>query len=108
MRVTMTILAAVLLTIAPVAIAHAADQASGKALAQKLCVNCHIVAPDGAQGSVEPGIPSFMAIANKPDQDATKLRAFILNPHPPMPAVQLTTHELDNLVAYVLTLRDAE
>jgi mono/diheme cytochrome c family protein len=85
--------------------ARAADTASGREVARKLCVNCHIVEPDGAAGTVNPAIPSFMAIADKEGQSESNLHGFILNPHPPMPEIQLTTHELENIAAYILSLK---
>ncbi len=86
--------------------AQAADTASGAALAHKLCVNCHVVAPGAAGATVTAGIPSFTAIANKPGQTAEKLQDFILSPHPPMPQVQLTNIERANLAGYILSLMD--
>jgi cytochrome c len=84
---------------------QAADTASGLAVARRLCVNCHIVEPGGAKSEVTAGVPSFMAIAAKPGQSEDKLKTFMQNPHPPMPQVQFTVHELDNLAAYILTLK---
>ncbi len=85
--------------------AQAADIASGRDLARKLCVNCHIVELDGQQRQVTAGIPSFMAVANKAGQTEDKLKGFILNPHPPMPDVQLKTNEIENVVSYILSLK---
>jgi mono/diheme cytochrome c family protein len=86
--------------------ALAADIASGGALARQLCVNCHVVAPGEAGTAVTAGIPSFKAVANKPGQTVEKVQDFVLNPHPPMPQVQLTNIELANLAAYILSLKD--
>ena len=94
-----------LLTV-PTGDAHAADAASGGVLARQLCVNCHVVAPGEAGKQVTAGIPSFKAVANKPGQTPEKIQDFILNPHPPMPQVQLTNIERANLAAYILSLKD--
>jgi cytochrome c len=85
---------------------RAADIASGGTLARQLCVNCHVVAPGEAAKQVTAGIPSFKAIADKPSQTSDKIQNFILNPHAPMPQVQLTNIERANLAAYILSLRD--
>lgn len=86
--------------------AQAADVASGLKAARSLCVNCHVVEPGAtAKAEVPADIPSFKAIAEKGGQTEEKLKAFMLNPHPPMPQVQLTTHELDNLASYIMTLK---
>ena len=86
--------------------AHAADAASGGALAHQLCVNCHVVAPGEAGTQVTAGIPSFKAVADKPGQTPEKIQDFILSPHPPMPQVQLTNFERANLAAYILSLKE--
>lgn len=75
-------------------------------LARQLCVNCHVVAPGEAAKQVTVGIPSFKAIANKPGQTPEQIKDFILNPHPPMPQVQLTNSERANLATYILSLKD--
>jgi mono/diheme cytochrome c family protein len=85
--------------------AGAANVAEGEKLARKVCVTCHIVAPGVGPAQVTAGIPSFMSIADKPDQTATQIQAKILNPHPPMPQVQLTIPELDNLATYIMSLK---
>lgn len=87
---------------------QAADVAQGRALARTLCSNCHIVAPGEPQGEVTAGVPSFMAMADKPGQTADTLQAAMLSPHPPMPQVQLTTFELTNLAAYILSLKGVD
>jgi mono/diheme cytochrome c family protein len=86
--------------------ARAADLANGKALGQRLCVNCHIVVQGEAGGRVTAGIPAFKDIANKPNQTARNIQDRMLNPHPPMPEVQLTNNERADLAAYILSLKD--
>jgi cytochrome c len=85
---------------------QAADPTAGLKAARSLCVNCHVVEP-GAPSPAEmtAGIPSFKAIAEKGGQTQDKLKVFMLSPHPPMPQVQLTTHELDNLASYIMSLK---
>ncbi len=85
--------------------AQAANAAAGQKLASAVCVNCHIIAPGVGPAQMTAGIPSFMALADQPDQSASKLKGFVLNPHPPMPQVQLTVPELDNLAAYIMSLK---
>lgn len=94
------------LTLAQLGALQAADVASGGKLARTVCVTCHIVAPGVGPSQVTAGIPSFMAIAAKPGETAIKIKGAILAPHPPMQQVQLTTYELDNLAAYILSLNE--
>ena len=76
----------------------------GHTFAQKLCRNCHVVGDDVA-ASVPAGIPSFRAIANRPDQTAERIRNVLISPHPPMPDVQVSNEEILNILAYLDTLR---
>jgi cytochrome c len=99
------------LTVALIAInvglAYGADIAAGRTSARALCVNCHVVEPNAAnQKTVAADIPSFKAIAEKHGQTEGALKLFMLEPHPPMPRVQLTTHELDNLASYIMSLKE--
>ena len=72
----------------------------------------YVVAPNQATAPIlrgPPGAPSFAAIMQKPEVDATYLRAFISVEHvsakPPvvMPNLQLLDSERDAIVAYMLT-----
>lgn len=85
---------------------HAADRAAGLKAARTLCVNCHVVETGAAKTkTLTADIPSFQAIAEKRGQTEDGLKAFMLEPHPPMPKVQLTKHELDNLARYIMSLK---
>lgn len=91
--------------------AMAGDPVLGREVAQKLCVNCHIVGPNGSAAPenpdvVNPAIPTFMAIAEMPEQTESAIRGFLIDPHPPMPDAQLTAHELDNIAAYIMSLKE--
>ena len=83
-----------------------ADQAQinrGRALAEEWCAKCHAIAP-GRQGR-EPGIPSFMRMAADPENTREALRQFITLPHFEMPPQTLTRDEIDDVIAYILSLR---
>jgi len=84
--------------------AHAGSAANGQRLTRSLCTNCHIVEPGGASKQGTADVPSFMAVAKKAAQTTGKVEAYILNPHPPMPQVQLTKAELADVAAYIMTL----
>jgi mono/diheme cytochrome c family protein len=83
------------------------DPGSGRALAEKLCTGCHIVAGGAAGATVPADVPSFKAIADKPGQSAEAIAGRIVVPHPPMPEIQLTREEIGDLAAYILSLRGA-
>jgi mono/diheme cytochrome c family protein len=97
--------AAVLAPLALVAPALALDDpAAGKATAVKWCASCHLV-EEGQAAAPAAGVPSFAAIAAKPDQTAERIAGAIVVPHPPMPDLQLSRQQIADLAAYILTLR---
>jgi cytochrome c len=83
------------------------DAKTGKRIAEKLCVGCHIVGAQAAGASVAADVPSFARIANMPGQSVQGIAGAIVVPHPPMPQIQLTREEIGDVAAYILTLRDA-
>jgi mono/diheme cytochrome c family protein len=81
------------------------DPVQGKALAEKLCINCHLVGT-AQQTQANPDVPSFPEIANLPEQTAGAVAALIMLPKHPMPQIPLTKTELYDLAAYILSLRN--
>lgn len=78
------------------------NAAAGRRLASDQCTACH--AADRPAG---PGdrASSFTEIARMPSTTSLSLRAFLLMSHPSMPNYKLTPEEVDDVVAYILTLR---
>lgn len=102
------LLAAALSTLVSLSGARSAewgDGASGRQLAQKLCIGCHAVGKV-ADGAVLADVPTFWAIGNKPGQSAAAIAGRIVVPHPPMPEIQLTRREIADLAVYILSLQD--
>jgi mono/diheme cytochrome c family protein len=82
-----------------------AQRERGLELSQKLCRTCHLVSP-GQRGPVPDGIPSFMAMAERPGLDARSIEAALLAPtHPLMPDPPLDHRQRQDVVAYILSLR---
>ncbi len=98
----LTAMVIVLAAAAPAA-AETGDAGRGRALSERWCAKCHAIAP-GRQGP-EPGIPSFMRMAAEPENTRSALRQFITIPHFEMPPQTLTTAEIDDVIAYILSLR---
>jgi cytochrome c len=80
-----------------------ADAGKGGQLARQWCANCHLIG-DERSGPIPQGPPSFRTIAQS-GLTADQLRAFLSNPHGAMPNLSLTRSEIDDLVAYIGTLR---
>jgi mono/diheme cytochrome c family protein len=82
--------------------AFAADAGHGKTLAQRWCVNCHLVGSD--QSSTTTDAPPFASVAKRPNFDEARLAFFLLDPHPKMPNMQLTRDDATDLAAYIASL----
>jgi len=74
----------------------------GKALAEKWCRACH---DTGGNGSGTDAAPSFTSLANDDSYTDTRLKAWMMDPHPPMPNLDLTNREIENLLAYIKSLK---
>lgn len=99
-------LAAAFLTLTQ--LAHGQTQAPilrGQEIAERACSGCHAI--DGSKGATVQGtdVPSFRAIATRPNQTAGQLETYIMVPHRPMPAIPLELSEVRDVVAYILSLK---
>jgi mono/diheme cytochrome c family protein len=80
------------------------DPAAGAMIARSTCAACHVVADDQP---IDPGIgPSFFEVAEHPATTALSLRASLQTPHATMPNLMLTPAETDDLIAYMLSLKN--
>jgi mono/diheme cytochrome c family protein len=80
------------------------DARAGQRLAATWCANCHQVAPGGPGPSTDAASP-FAAIAAMPSTTSMSLRVFLQTPHANMPDYRLTREQMDDVVAYLLSLR---
>ncbi len=95
-------LIALALTALPVTSSFAAgDAVEGQRIAQQWCTSCHVVGSNMRGGDVA---PPFIALANNPAKTETYLKAWITNPHPPMPNFNLSRRTVEDLTAYILSL----
>lgn len=88
--------------------------ARGRQIALRQCNACHTIAPGRTATSDDVG-PSFMAIAALPDSDRPGLTRFLAEPHALdkigepdklMPTYLLDAGERDDVVSFILSLRD--
>ena len=82
--------------------AFAADVGHGEKLARQWCSNCHLIGEDQAAGG--DAAPTFASIAETAAERTDDLRAWLADPHPPMPNLDLTRYEIDDLLAYIESL----
>ncbi len=100
---TILVTAGVLLTLFSTALAQAPSGSpdAGKALAGRWCGACHLV--QLRLTTIDP--PTFTAIANDPAKTPDYIRKFLVSPHKDMPPIQLSPSQVEDIVAYLGTLR---
>lgn len=85
------------------ALAGSGDPVVGRQTAESWCSACHAV---GEGGQASDTAPSFVSIASW--RDAESIRAFLaFERHSPMPPLSLSEADIDNVVAYIHSLRPA-
>jgi len=84
-------------------IAARADAAAGERLARQWCANCHVIDNSGPATTLPQGPPAFRIIAGHLDRD--QMRAFLSHPHGAMPDLALTRAEIEDLIAYIGSLK---
>ena len=82
--------------------AMAGDPMAGADIAKRWCTSCHATGNSAAARDIG---PPFAAIANDPMRTDDRLRAWLTNPHPPMPNPGLSRLEIENVIAYLASLR---
>jgi mono/diheme cytochrome c family protein len=82
---------------------ESATVTAGRGVATTWCVNCHVVTPAQTSGSDQ--APTWSSIANRPGMTEARLRAFLDKPHGGMPDFKLAGKDIDNVVAYILSLK---
>jgi mono/diheme cytochrome c family protein len=81
----------------------AGDASAGKALAETWCSSCHLIGPEQTSATTE--APPFETIAKRSDDEIAALALFLADPHPPMPQMSLTRREIQDLLAYISSLK---
>lgn len=80
----------------------AADPERGHRLAQRWCIGCHVIGPNTAGGDAGPAFP---VVAARPGTSFESLRNWLADTHPPMPDLNLSATEFDDLADYILSLK---
>lgn len=78
--------------------------AAGLEYARKTCARCHAVG-SGQRLSPDPRARSFAAIASTPGMTATALNVWLHTSHPRMPNLIIDPKNIDDLSAYISTLK---
>jgi mono/diheme cytochrome c family protein len=104
LAVVVVALAGALLAPAAALAQQEGDPAAGRRLAEAWCSGCHVIGP-GASGPASDAVPTFPAVARMPSTTGMSLRAFLLTPHARMPDIQMSREQVDDIAAYILSLR---
>lgn len=78
------------------------DADRGRAIAGRWCVNCHSAGP-----TVDDRVPSFPVLARDVTRSEGAIRAFLMQPHAPMPPLELGTQQIEDIIAYLRTFQPA-
>lgn len=81
------------------------DPDKGLELAATVCANCHAIEA-GLMHTGASGAPSFQSIADNPTATPLALRVFLGTPHRNMPDLILTEAEREDVIAYIVDLRE--
>lgn len=78
--------------------AQVGGAATGQKIAASTCLSCHAMSGSGSAASLS-------RIAQMHSTTSMSLHAFLMTPHANMPNYRLTPDEIDDVVAYILSLR---
>jgi mono/diheme cytochrome c family protein len=90
-----------LLGASPAVAQQIGDAGRGLVYAQRQCSDCHAIA-----GGRLAGIATFKEIANTPGMTAMALMVWFQSPHPNMPNLILRPSDRDDVIAYIVSLRE--
>lgn len=87
------------------AIALTASERRGRALANRLCVQCHAIGRSGASPHI--GAPPFRQLDNRVDLATfeQRLRRGLMSSHPDMPAYRFTREDAHAFIAYLRAIQ---
>ena len=88
-----------------VGVVDTGNAGKGLAFAQSVCSSCHnVLRTEDLSPNNE--APTFKEIANTPGMSITALTVWSRTSHPTMPNLVISPNDMDDLIAYILSLRD--
>jgi mono/diheme cytochrome c family protein len=79
------------------------NKEAGHAYAQKFCADCHAVDKDTTLLFTD--IPSFQEVADSEGMSPRALAVWLQTSHPNMPDFIIPPDDMDNVIAYIMSLR---
>ena len=107
LRLSPIVSALALLLAAALAAQELGDRRAGHDFAMQVCSECHWVS-DEQMVIPENEAPSFFQVAEDPAITPISLRVFFGTPHQNMPGIMLSDPERDDVIAYILSLRELQ
>ena len=77
------------------------DPEAGRDLVRRWCTACHVVELEGTGTDAGPPLPALLAGKQR---SADEIRGWLADPHPPMPNLDLSRQEIDDILAYLQSL----
>jgi len=74
----------------------------GRLIARHWCAACHAT---GTSNRTSDTAPAFKIIADDPARTPARLRLWLTAPHPPMPNPGLSRVEIEDVIAYIRSLK---
>ena len=87
----------------PAAAVELGNAAEGLEYAQKVCSDCHAVEKDTVMRLSQ--VPSFQEVADAPGMTPRALVVWLTTSHPNMPDLIIPPDDMDNVVAYIMSMR---
>ena len=84
---------------------EAGDPRRGLQYAQRVCAECHAVLP-AERSSPRPELPTFATVANTPGMTGIAIAVWLQTPHKSMPNLILKLEDRNDLIAYIVSLRE--
>jgi mono/diheme cytochrome c family protein len=82
---------------------HYGDPEYGRGLAIRWCGSCHVVTADQQRSML--GAPPFATISQSTNIDGDRLAHLLLAPHPKMAKLGLSRAAVDDIAAYITSLK---
>jgi mono/diheme cytochrome c family protein len=77
------------------------DPQAGSDIVHRWCTACHVVDREGTGADAGPALPNLLAGKKR---SADEIRGWLADPHPPMPNLNLSRQEIDDILAYLESL----
>jgi mono/diheme cytochrome c family protein len=104
MRYVVALMAVLAYATGPVRAQESGNAVKGAAIARQICAECHAV-ERGQHRPSDAEAPAFEAIAKTPGMTSIALTAALRTSHHRMPNIILSSDELSDVVAYLLSLK---